>query len=1144
MKFSIKKSAITILSLTLTGLSFAQSNDENTFNSYYIDHYNSNIVPQTPNASNFTIYGDTPVNTSSGLPSISIPIFTVEEDGVQIPITLNYHASGIKVDDISSTVGLKWSISAGGGVFRTVKDFCDFGSGSGSGWIRGSQNSWFEDWLGANPNYNYYNNGNQNSFKSNVLAPYDNWPDEFNYNFLGYSGDFIFRPDGTILKARQEDNINIVSSSVYGFTLEDPKGNSYNFVDREYNTKNTFYYTENTTDLDIQRETNVVGWMLSSILTKNNKSIEFVYDTYNFEYQLNYTSQRMVSAKYCEASLEYCMAPLGCEGDGNPLLYNDMLKSTTTIDQTANQLIRFIYTDNVEVEFIYTDGPVNGTSISGWSKRIDKIVIKDKIQNKTKEFLFNYGYYENVDGNQRRLKLISLTEKGFDGSLKPPYEFSYNTTPLPKMSSRGKDYKGFYNGKNNNPSLIPRTVFSLNRTYIFGNPSSGGFSIHHGYNKLSDRYFNEHYLKAGILEEIKYPTGGKTQFKYEANALGANLNEPMIQAVGATISNDSSIFVYSNGPALSDHLYSTLVTIDNFVGKFEFIPTAACPYCGGDPENVEVPRVAMYKWNGNINDDPSDPSKKGDEIFNTSIESSGYSPNTPKPPLDNGIYLLQLQIPEPPFPDIYDPNVLISVDLNWFKKQTNQNGDVVYQENYFGGLRIAEIKDIDVNNLVYNHKKYTYHDGIVGETFDSGRNYKELGGQKIFSSDIIHEHGGGMPSNGYTYTEITIENQGQTNNGKIKEYYAPKSSFTNIIGGNLIKAKVFDANNNILKIDTYTYENAGTTDYNYSFQIPSLVDEVTHIETVVCFVDPISGMMFTTTKEIAGYNNQTGVSHYLGGWQVLLSKKSTQFLSSNAGYQPVTTVNEFDYNDDLLVIYEKTDTRYTRQDDGNGNITYPLTHSQGEYVEVEYTYKSDYPGEQSLSGLPIGLPVSKEVKNKGQKIQGQFFEYDSFGNIKNVFQYNKGQGSNNSPLNYIPTDYEQIATYTFQQGKPVQILQKDGTPTSYIYGYNHQYPVAKIENMAYSSIPSGLISAIHTASSPTGSQSQLITALNNLRADSSMDTALITTYTYNPLVGVTTITAPNGDMVEYFYDGFGRLESITDKEGNLMQEFEYNYGDN
>jgi len=48
------------------------------------------------------------------LPTISIPIYTIVQDGISIPITLDYHARGVRVDEVASNVGLGWALNGVG----------------------------------------------------------------------------------------------------------------------------------------------------------------------------------------------------------------------------------------------------------------------------------------------------------------------------------------------------------------------------------------------------------------------------------------------------------------------------------------------------------------------------------------------------------------------------------------------------------------------------------------------------------------------------------------------------------------------------------------------------------------------------------------------------------------------------------------------------------------------------------------------------------------------------------------------------------------------------------------------------------------------------------------------------------------------
>ena len=52
---------------------------------------------------------------------------------------------------------------------------------------------------------------------------------------------------------------------------------------------------------------------------------------------------------------------------------------------------------------------------------------------------------------------------------------------------------------------------------------------------------------------------------------------------------------------------------------------------------------------------------------------------------------------------------------------------------------------------------------------------------------------------------------------------------------------------------------------------------------------------------------------------------------------------------------------------------------------------------------------------------------------------------------------------------------------------------------------------------------------------------MITTYTYIPLVGVSTITDPKGNKTTYKYDALGRLVQVKDRDNNILTENEYHY---
>ncbi len=65
------------------------------------------IGTPSPNAASLGVYANYPVGNFTGVPEINIPLYEINEGGYKLPISLSYNASGIKVDDVASWVGLE-----------------------------------------------------------------------------------------------------------------------------------------------------------------------------------------------------------------------------------------------------------------------------------------------------------------------------------------------------------------------------------------------------------------------------------------------------------------------------------------------------------------------------------------------------------------------------------------------------------------------------------------------------------------------------------------------------------------------------------------------------------------------------------------------------------------------------------------------------------------------------------------------------------------------------------------------------------------------------------------------------------------------------------------------------------------------------
>ncbi|MCW4128989.1 hypothetical protein ONT16_12175 [Prevotella copri] len=80
----------------------------------------------TPEAASLGKYGTIAMTEYTGTPNIRIPLLEVKSGDVSYPIELYYDASGIKVEQNATFVGLGWNLSCGGSISHVVCGHDDF----------------------------------------------------------------------------------------------------------------------------------------------------------------------------------------------------------------------------------------------------------------------------------------------------------------------------------------------------------------------------------------------------------------------------------------------------------------------------------------------------------------------------------------------------------------------------------------------------------------------------------------------------------------------------------------------------------------------------------------------------------------------------------------------------------------------------------------------------------------------------------------------------------------------------------------------------------------------------------------------------------------------------------------------------------
>lgn len=427
------------------------------------------VIPPAPTAAALGKYGDIPVSQYTGVPNISIPLYQIQSRDISVPISLNYHAGGIKVEEEASWVGLGWSLNAGGVVSRSVRGLDDLSSQGypfDSNTFPASDS--FNNYSGIDPvNAQTYFDGICNS-------SIDAEPDLFYFNFGSYSGKFVLQrgssfPDAQVLllsQAKIKIETEYASSpppggtSRFSWKITTPDGFQYYFQEQEVTEMRTAagiseYEASDVLPSSLQANT-VNSWFLTEILSPTGESVTLSYDDdpHLTASQISITEERRSTKRLQYYRRDECI--------GFPSFCDTIFPSCETgsiLYSGSQRIVRDVYLERIDftnghVEFETenrNDMEIVSTGVTGNELEPQRLKeIRVYIQgNLLRSFSFSYDYFHaGESSDKKRLKLLSLTE--FNAAeTKPPYEFTYYEETLPAKNSKSQDYWGFYNGKSN-----------------------------------------------------------------------------------------------------------------------------------------------------------------------------------------------------------------------------------------------------------------------------------------------------------------------------------------------------------------------------------------------------------------------------------------------------------------------------------------------------------------------------------------------------------------------------------------------------------------------------------------------------------------------------------------------------------------------
>lgn len=460
----------------------------------------------SPDALGLSKYANTPVNYYTGTPGISVPLGQLSGRELSVPFGLSYNASGHKVQEMAGSVGLGWSLSAGGTITRIVRGLPDEVNNGFCGTANVGELATVNHPTGIGDTYlGLVNNGT-----------YDGEPDLFYYNFMGMTGKFIVDASGqgfTIPYQALSIKTGICRGVTQEFEIIDQNGIVYKFGSnedsREVTTSWPYYYTS-------AKKSYISSWHLSQVSSPNGTD------------EINFTYGKQTRIKYPIYSyVQYNVTPLppGCGSDVN-------------VEKPNHTMIEVVS------KFPTTITSSLGTATLDWSNtpRLDyltggtylrSIKVTNVSGTTIHKHRFEYSYFQADEtcncGEEalcRRLKLDKIFDRGTDAIV----SFTYNTsTNLPRRNSPNYDHWGFYNN-NSSSSHIPASTYNATPNTNDHNFPTGASRAPH-----ADR------SKANILTRMDFRGGAYQEFSYEGHTVlgvSGNMLVGGVRIAGITSNSD------------------------------------------------------------------------------------------------------------------------------------------------------------------------------------------------------------------------------------------------------------------------------------------------------------------------------------------------------------------------------------------------------------------------------------------------------------------------------------------------------------------------------------------------------------------------------------------------------------------------------
>lgn len=524
----------------------------------------------TPTATSLGRYGDIPVSYYTGNPGISIPLYTMNSRGLEMPISLTYDASGIQLNALPGWVGHSWTLQVGGVITRQTNGRDDEVTFTQD--LMSQKHCYFQSHTYLYDCVHSQNGMNPSLLLSNSYTDiYDVSPDVYTFNFMGRTGKFFLDHNGQ-WRVFSEYNLEIINDidddnllpsfitrapdplhvlylphTISGFKIRDDNGYTYVFG---YNQNAIEYSTDffRMTSKERIEYWHATSWYLTAVYDKYGNQLytltyergKFIAQLYNHSYNKEYNEQEdmymswLWNPSFHNYSLQNATNMLS--GQLHAPVYLKSISggnSMITFNSEANPNLKCDllypnhYRSNLEMYVRYPDTDHSGvTAFYYLETNCDSIM------------QYQYNSSHKVENNPLANACISSLNSMIIHSINGQsesmtYSFQYDFSSRMHLTQvkqycANQDIKTYtfnYNNYNDLPSSYLTTAIDhwgyyngrLTSIEDFGTSSIQEYEF--------SRRPDSSYSQYGMLTQITYPTGGVSRIEYEPNTFSKYIDK-------------------------------------------------------------------------------------------------------------------------------------------------------------------------------------------------------------------------------------------------------------------------------------------------------------------------------------------------------------------------------------------------------------------------------------------------------------------------------------------------------------------------------------------------------------------------------------------------------------------------------------------